>query len=392
MLGIDMFPSEKRSLRRFLAIYILSTLIFISVGLSIFYHYEIHQIYDHQNEMLKIKTDVIKSKLHELHSNLWGKLKYPVIKGIKSAVYDIDRNYLIGDFKPKNIEWSRDFWQYKDNIYHRTELYPYYIGAATIVTAAPIDYKPIYELKIKIAVAFFLSLLFAVFIAKWLGKLFLAPVHNTMELIDRFIKDTTHELNTPISTILTNIELFKSLHPEFEKSEELNRIEIASGRLSRIYDDLAYLQLKHKRHRNIESVNFSELLKERLTFFNTLASRKGIKIETAIIDGVILRIDREDASRLIDNLLSNAVKYTQPKGLVTVELFENGFIVKDNGIGMNEDEVIDSTKRFFRANKSEGGFGLGLNIVKEIVEFYNMKFEIASKKSLGTKVSILWER
>jgi len=385
-----MFPSEKRSLRRFLAIYILSTLILVSVGLSIFYHYEVHQIYDHQNEMLKVKTAILKSKLHELHSNLWGELKYPVIKGINTAVYDIDKNYLIGDFKPEKIEWSRDFWQYKDKLYHRVDIYPYHIGAATIVSTAPIDYKPIYALKTKIAVAFLLSLLFAALIARWLGKLFLAPVHNTMQLIDRFIKDTTHELNTPISTILTNVELFKSLHPEFENSEELRRIEIASGRLSRIYDDLSYLQLKHKRHRYIEPVNFSELLKERLTFFISLAERKGIKIETIITDSLVRSIDREDASRLVDNLLSNAVKYTQSGGIVTVILDKNGLIIEDNGPGMNKDELANATKRFFRANKSEGGFGLGLNIVKEVVDFYNMKFEIISKKSVGTKVIVLW--
>jgi two-component system OmpR family sensor kinase len=341
--------------------------------------------------MLKVKSDIIKSKLHELHANLWGELKYPVIKGIKSAVYDIERNYLIGDFKPKKVEWSRDLWQYEDKIYHRTEVYPYYIGAATIVTAAPIDYRPVYALKTKIAVALFLSLLFAVFIAKWLGKLFLAPVHNTMELIDRFIKDTTHELNTPISTILTNVELFKSMHPEFEGSEELKRVEMASGRLSRIYDDLVYMQFKHQRHRDVESVNFSELLRERLTFYKTLAERRGIKIEIDIEDGVILNIDREDAVRLIENLLSNAVKYTQPKGVITIKLDKKSFMVEDSGIGMSKDEVIESTKRFFRANRSEGGFGLGLNIVKEIVDFYGIKFEIVSEKNVGTKVSLIWQ-
>ncbi len=387
-----MYPSEKESLRRFLAIYIFSTFFLIAVGSIIFYRYSFHRIIDYQNETLKIKTALIRSKLHDLHTSTETKLLYPVIEGIHTALYDVDRNYLIGDFKPEKIEWHNDFWQAGDKLYHRFQMHPYYLGTATVVSAAPIDEAPIHALQTKMAIAFVLATLFVALVARWLGRLFLAPVHNAMQLLDRFIKDTTHELNTPISTILTNIELFKSLHPQLQKSEELRRIEIASGRLSRIYDDLAYLQLNHQRHRRIEPIDFSALLKERLAYFAPMMERRRLQLESELAGYPVRQMDREDAAKLIDNLLSNAVKYTQPGGSIRVKLDRKELSIEDSGIGMDEKIKSRVTNRFFRADRSEGGFGLGLNIVKEIVDFYGLRLDIESKKGVGTKVRVSWEK
>jgi two-component system OmpR family sensor kinase len=103
-------------------------------------------------------------------------------------------------------------------------------------------------------------------------------------------------------------------------------------------------------------------------------------------------MDREDAARLIDNLLSNAVKYTSSGGSIHVKLDEKELSVADSGIGMDEKLKARVTDRFFRADHSEGGFGLGLNIVKEIVDFYGIRLDIESQKGVGTKVRVSWEK
>ncbi len=390
-MNVHVFESEKRSHRRFLAIYLVSTLLLIGIGLAIFYNYSLHRIVDHQNETLKLKTALIRPRLRELHTSTESRLVYPRIDGISTALYDIDRHYLIGDFKPDKVLWNREFWQEGDTIYYRDEMQPYYLGAATIVSSIPLDKTPILALQAKIAVALVLSAIFVAFIARWLGRLFLAPVHHTIKLLDRFIQDTTHELNTPVSTILTNVELFKSLHPELESSEELRRIEVASKRLSRLYDDLAYLQLKHRRRRHIERVDFYEILEERISYFAPMAQRRDIGFESEVLSAPILQMDREDAAKLIDNLLSNSIKYTRPGGRIVVRLDERSFEVEDDGIGMDARDMRRATERFFRADTSVGGFGLGLNIVREIVDFYGLDLEVKSEKGVGTKVRIVWE-
>ena len=386
-----LFESEKKSHRRFLVIYLVSTLLLIGVGSAIFYTYSLHRIIDHQNQTLKLKTTLIRSKLRKLHNSTKNRLTYPEIEGIRTALYDIDRHYLIGDFKPERIAWDREFWRVGDTLYYRYEMQPYYLGAATIVASMPLDKAPIHSFQLKMALILFLAVLFVAFIARWLGRLFLAPVHHTIRLLDRFIQDTTHELNTPVSTVLTNVELFKSLHPELENNDELRRIEIASRRLSRLYDDLAYLRLNHRRQRRIEPVDLRELLEERLAYFGPMAQRRQIDLQRKISAAPLREMDREDAAKLIDNLLSNALKYTHPGGRIRVELDARSFTVEDNGAGMDREASKRATERFFRANSSEGGFGLGLNIVREIVEYYGLELQIQSEKGKGTKVRIVWE-
>jgi len=101
-------------------------------------------------------------------------------------------------------------------------------------------------------------------------------------------------------------------------------------------------------------------------------------------------IDENDAIRLIDNLLSNAIKYNKKKGLLTITLGTNHLSIEDSGIGMSKEEIEKVFKRFERANKSEGGFGIGMDIVNQIISFYKLKIDIQSKPRVGTKVSIRW--
>ena len=383
------FKSEKKALRRFLALYLLSTFVLIAAGLGIFYEYSLHRLIDQQNHKLKFETSLLLPKIQKLHSSLANPLIYPKIKGIRTALYDIDRNYLVGDFKPQKVYWDREFWQEGDMLFYRTQIRPYYLGAATIVAAKPLNKAPIIELQTRVVIAFLAAMAFVFVVARWLGKLFLAPMRQTLQLLDRFIQDTTHELNTPVSTILANIELFRSLHPQIQ-SEELSRIEIASKRISHLYDDLVFLRLRHQRKRHIEAIDYSKLLKERLDYFATMADSKQIRIKSFIEDGVFHRMDKEDAAKLIDNLLSNAIKYTPIKGEVFVWLDKKSLKIEDKGIGMDQKILDRITERFFRANQSEGGFGLGLSIVQEIVDFYGLEFEIESQKGKGTQVRIIW--
>ncbi len=392
-----MFPSEKRSLIRFLIIYTISTLFLLGAGLTVFYRYNYHRLLEYQNQKLKSETDALIPKLMHLHKDLEKKvLYYPVKKGMQSAIYDIDLNYLTGDFKPSPFILKKlikeEFVQNKGYIYYATKVYPHYLGAAYLVSRTKLDKKSFEELKNKIFLFFLLSAILISVTAYWLGKLFLFPMKNALSLLDNFIKDTTHELNTPITTILTNTELLKEFYPKLNDSEELFRIEIASKKLSRIYDDLAYLKLKHKRYRKPAPTDVSEILKERIEYFAIIATAKKIEIKTDIKKEIIIFIDKEDATRLMDNLISNALKYTKTNGKVFVLLNENEFTVKDTGIGIDEKDKKFVTKRFFRANESEGGFGIGLSIVEEIAKHYGFELKIESLKNQGTKVTVKWKK
>jgi len=381
--------SEKRSLIRFLIIYLGSTFILFSIASWLFYISSKHHLLDQQRETIKYEAEHIKSQLRILQQSHEVKLIYPNHKYIKSAIYDLDKKYIFGSFKeedPLNIN------KYTNRLSYITKVEPYYLGAAYLMVLKDINYKPIKKLQKNIILFMLSAGLFFTILGYFLGKLFIAPMRDAIEKMNHFIQDTTHELNTPISTILTNIEMIETFDKYKENRTELRRIEIASKTLSRIYDDLTYLNLNHKYHRCIVNLNISKLLKERMVYFSAMAEAKRLEVIVDIDSDIILQIDKNDAIRLIDNLISNAIKYNKLRGILNIKLTKDIFFVKDTGIGIESKDLNTILQRFKRANKSEGGFGIGLDIVNQVVESYNFNLEFNSKKDKGTEVIVKWEK
>ncbi len=384
-----MLRSEKRSLIRFLIIYLGSTFILFSIASWLFYISSKHHLLDQQRESIKYEAEHIKSQLRTLHKSNDAKLIYPNKKDIQSAIYDLDKSYIFGTFQ---TEQSLDINKYENRLYHIMKVEPYYLGAAYLLLAKDIDFEPIGALQRNIFLFMLGAGLFFTMLGYFLGKLFVAPMRDAMEKMNHFIQDTTHELNTPISTILTNIEMIETFGKHEENNTELKRIEIASKTLSRIYDDLTYINLNHKYHRNIVNLNMSTLVEERMVYFSAMAEAKGLEVTVTTVPNVILQIDKNDAIRLLDNLISNAIKYNRSKGILHVRLTKDLFSVKDTGIGIRSKDLSTILQRFKRANKSEGGFGIGLDIVNQVVGSYGFVLEINSKEGEGTEVSVKWEK
>jgi two-component system OmpR family sensor kinase len=272
------------------------------------------------------------------------------------------------------------------------EVEPYYLGAGYLLLSKPIDMAPLHALQRNVVLFMLFAGLFFAILGYYLGRLFIAPMRESISQMNHFIQDTTHELNTPISTILTNIEMIETFGECEQNSDELKRIEIASKTLSRIYDDLTYLNLNHHYHRQIIKLDMSQLIEERMVYFSAMAEAKHLQAEIDIEPDVILTIDKNDAMRLIDNLLSNAIKYNKPKGLLHVKLSQDCFSVKDSGVGINKKDLLTIMQRFKRANTSEGGFGIGLDIVNQVVNSYDFVLHIESKLHQGTEVKVQWEK
>jgi len=384
-----MLSSEKRSLFRFLSIYLSSTFILFLLATFIFYDYQKHQIIDIQNAELSIEAEHITQSLRQLNETFTKTLTYPQKEPFKSAIYDLDKGYIFGSFNPKNILWSEEYYQEEKRLFHIHPLFPYYLGASYIVISKEINPEPIDHL-LKMSILFlFIAGIFFTLLGLFLGRLFIAPMKESIEQMNRFIEDTTHEFNTPISTILTNIELIDTMY-DCEGKEELKRIEIASKTLSRLYEDLTYLKLNHNYHREIESLNISKLLEDRVEYFNTLIKSKELKVTQQIEGNIILEMDKNDAIRLIDNILSNSIKYNKKEGAIEIGLNSKTLRVKNSSIGIKKEDINLIQNRFKRANSSEGGFGIGLDIIGQVVERYGFKFSIDSTYNESTEVNIRW--
>lgn len=360
------------------------------MGTSIFYAYEKHHLIDRQKESLGLEIGQIKHQLMLLHKQFTDKLPLNINEAYEYALLDIDKQTIFSTFTPlRALDLAQKYTIHNDRLTVTESVEPYHLGVAYIAIQTPIDTKAITRLR-EILLMFMLGAgLFFLTVGYLLGRLFTAPMRQSIEMMNSFIQDTTHELNTPISTILTNLELIDTLH-KCDAKQEMQRIEIASKTLSRIYDDLAYLKLNHLRKRNIVPIDISKLIQERLLYFSSSIEAKSIALTDTIAPDVILQIDPDDALRLIDNLLSNAIKYNRQGGVLEIALTSKALKIKDGGIGIEERELKTIFERFKRANKSEGGFGIGLHIVYGITQTYKFDITITSILHQGTEVTILW--
>jgi two-component sensor histidine kinase len=123
------------------------------------------------------------------------------------------------------------------------------------------------------------------------------------------------------------------------------------------------------------------------TLLEIYIESKNIRVQKEI-KSLEIFIDLESATRLINNLISNALKYSKPNADIVIQIKNNTLIIQDKGIGIKKDKLNQVKQRFYRANESEGGFGIGLDIVDSICKRYNINFEIESIEGSGTKVTL----
>lgn len=228
-----------------------------------------------------------------------------------------------------------------------------------------------------------LILLFlSIFIGYFLAKLSLTPFVNRNRFLDKLIKDTLHELNIPIATILANTKLIQKNEVDEKKLKRLSRIDSASKKLLKLYSELDYFIKKEIREVDTQIFNLKDVLLEEVESFGDI--KRDIKIETNLQD-TLISSNKSGFIKVIDNLISNAIKYNKPKGDIWITLHDKKLIVEDSGIGMSEDEILKIFERYYQSNANSSGYGIGLNIVKSFCDEYKIKIKIESQKGVGSK-------
>jgi two-component system OmpR family sensor kinase len=171
--------------------------------------------------------------------------------------------------------------------------------------------------------------------------------------------------------------------------KKLTRIYIAAKTVSTLYKDLTYLTLEQEKENEDEEIALKPMIENRVEYFDILVKSKNI-IFILSLEHATIFMDRRKFSRIIDNIISNAIKYNKRGGRIEITLKENSLKIKDTGIGIAEDKIPFMFDRYMRFNQSEGGFGVGLSIVKKIIDEYNMQIEVESQEGEGTTVMLRW--
>ena len=194
---------------------------------------------------------------------------------------------------------------------------------------------------------------------------------------DKFIKNAIHEINTPLSIILMNIDLY---YLKFEHNPYLLKIEAAVKVLDNIYEDLAYIVKQDSVIYEKSTIHFSRFLQERIAYFEDVAKANKLDIKAQIQEDIFIIFSEIELQRICDNNISNAIKYSYSDQTLFVRLYEQAsyaiFEVENQGETIISPEKLFD--RYYREDVVRGGFGLGLNIVKEICETNDVRIEVIS--------------
>jgi signal transduction histidine kinase len=204
-------------------------------------------------------------------------------------------------------------------------------------------------------------------------------VAEAMARQQRFTGDASHELRTPIATILADASLsLERSRSADDQRATIARIESEAGRMARIVDGLLILARADSRRApsNAREVDVRELLDASVMRMNPHAAERSIRIETAVDSGLVVS-DRDDGlERVVDNLLDNAVRYAPAGSVIAVgATARHGRVriaVADRGPGIPPEERVRIFERFHRGPRASGaGAGLGLAIAHSIIEAHS---------------------
>jgi len=381
--------SEKKTLRRFLSIYVLLIITLIVAVSIIYYNSKSDRIKLEYKTLMQDYAILQTKRIKWLHNHFPKYNKYPRDNRFNSAIYDLEFEEIFSTMKSHKIDFTKSLYFTKNYVVYLSIISDYYLGAKYLFIEVPRNSILINSIYKKIAIYATIALIILLLIGYYLAKLFVKPMRDSINLLDNFIKDTTHEINTPISIINTNIEMIDESKLSKKEAKILKRVKIASRTLETIYKDLKFITLEKNKKLNNVKFNLKELVEERIEYFSLLMESKKLKVKTNL-SNFIVEADETLIARLVDNLLSNAIKYNKIGGFITVEIKDGLLTIEDSGIGIKKENLDKLFSRYSRFNSSEGGFGIGLNIVKQIADIYNLKVKFNSIEGKGTKVSVRW--
>lgn len=222
-----------------------------------------------------------------------------------------------------------------------------------------------------------------------IGKIFsmmaIGPLKEHFEHLETFSKETLHELNLPISTIVTNVAMLRKTHTDEKSLKRLERVELAAQMLQERYNELDYLIKKQMEREAVERVEISTIVQERIAFLQGLYPhvqwQLDLETQWSTLDPIGLR-------KVIDNLIDNGVKYSPAPPKIAITLKDRLLRICDEGIGMDEVTLMRVYERYYQNDSTMSGFGIGLHLVKRYCDRYGIDLHIHSTPSEGTCITL----
>ena len=216
-----------------------------------------------------------------------------------------------------------------------------------------------------------------------------------------FVNSASHELKTPLTSIKGFSETLRYVEDNETKNKFLDIIDKESERLTNLINDILVLSNIENLHKmDHECFKPGEVVENVLEIVKSQALKKNISIEYKDEFNNKIIGSKDKFHQLALNLIENSIKYSNDGAIVKINLTLEGeyfiFKVSDNGIGIPKNDIPRIFERFYRVDKTRsrdiGGSGLGLSIVKHILEAHSSQIKVESEESKGTKFEFSLKR
>lgn len=236
-----------------------------------------------------------------------------------------------------------------------------------------------HALQYKVFLLYLLVVFFILIFALGYSFYALYPLKKALSIMENFLKDVIHDLNTPVTSILLNTASLRKKNAE----ETIERIELGAKTIASLYHNLEVLQKGCVP--KCDAIELESLLHVRAKTFQKLYPSLSFVFETTPCTVIS---DEDALCRIIDNVLSNACKYSRKKGTIVLRNGEHFFEINDTGIGMKRPDL--ACERYYK--EGNRGLGLGLHIVKTLCNALEITMKLESMENVGTRVLFIFPK
>ncbi|PIR53185.1 hypothetical protein COU76_02410 [Candidatus Peregrinibacteria bacterium CG10_big_fil_rev_8_21_14_0_10_49_10] len=326
-----------------------------------------------------------------------ARITLPTIAQQRSRLFDAEKKLLYAGTifvgETPILEENPWFLSYNNNTYRIITL-PIYANGDIAQGYLQMG-TPVVALSDRLQIGLTRTLLYALLISIgtfFLGLLFqkksLRPAYEMFEHLEQFSQDVNHELKTPLASARSSLEL--ATNSTDPKQHIINAMQEIDS-MDALTDKLVQLTTLTEGSLQKGLVNISLLLRDVLDSFRGECEQRNITCTQEVASNIIRIADDSLVLVVLRNLIHNAIKFTPEGGHIFVTLTPNYFTVRDTGIGMSPDTIEQIFNRFFKGDpsRSSEGFGLGLTILKRIVDLHKWQISVRSAPGMGSTFT-LW--
>lgn len=217
----------------------------------------------------------------------------------------------------------------------------------------------------------------------FISKLSIDPLQHYVKNLQNLSKETLHELNLPISTIMTNTHMLKKNLNDDKSLKRIMRIESACAMLGQRYNELDYM-IKTQSQKSVDEVfDLQDLILQRVDFFHGIYPHIEFFTELRPLE---VYNDKIGLTKVIDNIIDNGVKYAPNSKNIEIKIYNATLHIQDYGCGMDEVELLHIFDNYYQSNENMKGFGIGLSMVKRFCDNNKIQIVFKSQPNKGTTV------